>query len=120
MFYDKDSSSMDYSNRMTVRTIQTATTFRKGASAHQRDDTAPSRVACQNGEEKTARAVTKMLLKYDKATGIVCTIWLHHEADKSCYITYFIPKPPRNNTQNACLTITGFKTEDMDSGVHSY
>lgn len=69
MFYDKDSSSMDHSNRMTVQTIQTATTSRKGASAPQGDGTAPSRVACQNGEGETARTVTETILKYDKAVG---------------------------------------------------
>lgn len=102
MFYDKDSSSMDYSNRMTVRTIQTATTFRKGASAHQRDDTAPSRVACQNGEGKTARAVTKMLFKYDKAAVNRIHHLLHPGTDKSYYMNIFYPKTtPKQYTK--CL-----------------
>lgn len=55
MCHNKASSSMDYSNRMTAQTVQTAMTSQKGASAPQGDGTAPSRVACQNGEDKAAR-----------------------------------------------------------------
>lgn len=69
MCHNETSSSMDYFNRMTAQTVQTATTFRKEASAPQGDGTAPSRVACQNGEDKAAGTGVKMLLKHNNPTG---------------------------------------------------
>lgn len=69
MCNNEASSSMDYSNRMTAQTVHTATTFQKEASAPQGDGTAPSRVACQNGEDKAAGTGVKMLLKHNNPTG---------------------------------------------------
>ena len=106
MCHNEASSSMDYSNRMTAQTVQTATTFRMEASAPQGAGTAPSRVACQNGEDKAAETGIKMLPKHNNPAGDNLPRPYYHRENRGGSMAVFCPKTaPKRYTKTCCPSI---------------